>query len=293
MVVFLVNHNVEKATLWWNGSDTTYQTSYGWKNVYFNDNPSGGFLNNGLLRLDINNFWIDSTVIGGSTSCTAEFLRINGEAPTYGSSPAYIIYNGVVRDIVQQEPEYSGGVAGSPNFYSQVVLTFPANATYYTYAGRTIFVNTTSRTVTDLSVIQLSVPMGTQLTENGTDGGYPETSTSTGFFYNSSEQTGWAHHWSQFISGDSGAGLMFTDTDNQNLYIFDTIVGNKTGALNVLSSSIEFNPVERFQADDFTSPLDVTWHGAVVTFEGEPIYRSLDDVGLWVMVEHPPRVTVN
>ena len=85
---------------------------------------------------------------------------------------------------------------------------------------------------------------------------------------------------------------MFTDADNQNLYVFDSIAGNKTGALNVLSSGIEFNPVERYAAD-FTYPLDVTWHGAVVTFNGEPIYPSSGDAGLWVMVEHPPSVTVN
>ncbi|UCC58465.1 MAG: hypothetical protein JSW14_00625, partial [Candidatus Bathyarchaeum sp.] len=294
MLVFLVNDDVEKATLWWDGSDTVIQTSYAWQNIYFNDdpeyNPSYGVLNNGLTNLDVYNFDVVSSVVGGSTSCTADFLRVNNEEPNYGAEPAYVIYNGVVRDIVQQEPEYSGGVAGSPDFYAQVVLTFPANATYYTYEARTIFVNSSqSRTVSDLSAIQLSSLSGTQLTEDGTDGGYPETSTSTGLFYN---DTNWEHHWSQFVSGDSGAGLMFTDTDNQNLYIFDSIAGNKTGALNILGSGIELNPVEQYDAS-FTYPLELIWHGAVVTFEGEPIYRSVDDVGLWVIVENPPWITMD
>ncbi len=291
MLVFLVNDNVEKATLWWDGSDTATQTSYAWQNTFFNDNPGSGRLDNGLLELDVHNFYVVSNVAGGSTSCTADFLRLNNEEPVFGSSPAYVIYNGIVRDIVQQEPEYGGGVPDSPNFYSQVVLTLPANATYYTYTARTIFVNSSiSRTVSDLSAIQLSnLPSGTQLTENGTAGGYPETSTSTGLFCN---DVNWDHHWSQFISGDSGAGLMFTDTDNQKLYIFDSIAGNTTGALSVSSSYIELNPVERYDAN-FTYPLDVTWNGAVVTFEGEPIYSSVDDVGLWVMVEDPPLIIMD
>jgi len=293
MVVFLVDHTVEKATLWWSGNDTICQTPYAWENVYFNDNPSSRVLKNGLLELNVHNFWINSTVIGGSTSCTAEFMRINNVMPVYGASVAYVIYNGTVRDILQQESEWSSGIPNSPNLYSHVVLTFPANAPYYTYAARTIFVDSLKdRNVTDLSAIQLSVTIGTPLTENGTTiEGYPETSNSIGIFYNSSS-TGGAHHWSQFISGNSGAGLMFTDTDNQNLYVFDTIAGDNTGALNVTDSSIEFNPVERYPAD-FTYPLDVTWKGAVVTFEGEPIYPSSGYNGLWVMVEHPPSVTVN
>jgi len=300
MVVFSVNHTVKKATLWWSGNDTIRQTSYAWENVYFNDDvltdPDNALLFNGDLTLAVKivgsppRFEVTSTM-GASTS-TAKFLRINNEFPLFYADTAYVIYNGTVRDIVQQEPEYSGGVAGSPNFYSQVVLTLPANAPYYTYAARTIFVDSLKdRTLTDLSAIQLSVTTGTPLTENGTTiEGYPETN-STGIFYNNSS-TGGAHHWSQISSVDTGAGLMFTDTDNQNLYVFDTIAGYNTGALNVTDSSIEFNPVERYQAY-FKYPLDVTWKGAVVTFEGEPIYPSSGYNGLWVMVEHPPSVTVN
>ena len=205
---------------------------------------------------------------------------------------AYVIYNGTVRDIIQQEPEYKDGVADSPNFYSQVFLTLPANAPYYTYAARTIFVNSSqSRIVYDLSAIQISGLSGTPLTENGTSGGYPITSSSTVLFYDGSP-TGWDHHWSQISSGNSGAGVMFTDNNNQNLYIFDSIAPDNTGALNVLSSRIEVNPVERFTAP-FTYSLDLTWRGAVVTFDGEPIYPSSGDVGLWVMVEYPPSVTVD
>jgi hypothetical protein len=292
MLVFLVNNAISEVTLWWDGNDIATQTPYAWRNIYFNDNPSTGTLNNGFLRLNIYNFYVVSRVIGESTGYRADFMRVNDELPTYGAQPAYVIYNGTVRDIIQQEPEYSGGVAGCPNFYSQVFLTLPANAPYYTYASRTIFLNSLqSRSISDFSAIQLSGLSGTPLTENGTSGGYPVTSSSTGLFYDRSP-TGWAHHWSQISSGPAGAGLMFTDNNNQNLYIFDSIAGSKTGALNVLSSSIEVNPVERYAAS-FTNSLDLTWRGAVVTFKGEPIYPSSGYNGLWVMVEYPPSVTVN
>jgi len=293
MLVFLVNNAISEVTLWWDGNDRATQTSYAYENIYFNDNPSSGILRNGFLRLDINNFYVVSRVLGNSTSYRADFLRVNDELPTYGAQPAYVIYNGVVRDIIQQEPEYSGGVAGSPNFYSQVFLTLPANTPYYTYAARTIFVNSSqSRIVSDLSAIQISGLSGTPLTEDGTDGVYPETSSSTVLFYDGSP-TGWDHHWSQVSSGNSGAGLMFTDLYNQKLYTFDSIVDDKTGALNVTASRIEFNPVEQISVSPFKNPLDVTWYGAVVTFNGEPIYPSSGSNGLWVMVEYPPSVTVD
>jgi len=299
MLVFLVNHRVQKVTLWWDGRDTANQTSYAWKNRYFTgDDPANRLLTNGILSLTIDNFRITSRV--GTSTGTAEFLRINTRKPTYGASPAYVIHHGIVRDIVQQEAEWSGGIANCPNVYSQIYLTLPANATYYTYALRLIFVSSSqSRTITDLSAIQLSVSSGSQRTENGTSGGYPNPSSASGLFYNftsASFSTGWAHHWSEFISGSAGAGIMFTDEANRKLYIFDKIAGQKTGALNVISSSrtIEFNPLARSQYPaSFTYPLDVTWHGAVATFVNEPIYPTSGNIGLWVMVERPPTVAVS
>jgi len=302
MLVFLVSHEVEKVTLWWDGRDIAPQTSYAWKNRYFTgDNPANRLLTNGILSLTIDNFRITSRV--GTSTGTAEFLRINNEKPTYGAAPAYVIHHGIVRDIVQQEAEWSGGIASCPNVYSQIYLTLPANATYYTYALRLIFVSSSqSRTITDLSAIQLSVSSpssGQQRTENGTSGGYPISSSATGIFYNRTSvsfPTGWAHHWSEFISGSAGAGIMFTDEANRKLYIFDKIAGQKTGGLNVISSSrtIEFNPVARSSYPaSFTYPLDVTWHGAVATFVNEPIYPTSGNIGLWVIVERPPIIAVS
>jgi hypothetical protein len=310
MVVFLVNHKVQSVTIWWNGQDSATQTSYAWTNRYFTDNPANNVLSNGILSLAVGNFKITASI--GSTSSSTQFLRINGLNPSYGSAPAYVIFNGIVRDIVQQEAEWSGGIltssgatANCPNVYSQIYLTLPANATYYTYFGRLMFLNSSqSRTITDLSVIQLSVSGGSlsPLTENGTSGGYPIASSVATKFFNyttSGFQTGWAHHWSEFISsGSSGAGIMFPDNSNKGLYTFDNVAGHKTGALSVISSSttIEFDPVAQSQYPaSFTYPLDVNWQGVIVTFNNgqtNPIYPNSGNIGLWVMVENPPKISI-
>jgi hypothetical protein len=309
MVVFLINHNVQSVTFWWDGHDTATQTSYARTNRYFTDNPANNALSNGILSLTVGNFEITASI--GSSNSSTQFFRINGKNPSYGSAPSYVIYDGIVRDIVQQEAEWSGGIltstnppatANCSNVYSQIYVTLPANATYYTYAGRLMFLNSDqSRTIKDLSVIQLSVSGGSlsQLTENGTSGGYPISSAIAGQFYNFTSlsfQTGWAHHWSEFISSSSsGAGIMFPDNSNQELYTFDSVAGHEAGALNVSSSSktIEFDPLDpRSQySASFTYPQDVTWSGAVVTFhdnQTNTIYPTSGNIGLWVMVENPP-----
>jgi hypothetical protein len=297
MFVFLLNNEISETKLWWNGEDTEVQTPYAWRNIYFNDNPSSGLLENSRIELDIHNFWIESTTVGGSTNYRADFLRINGDDPSYGAEPAYVIYNGIVRDIVQQEPEFSGGgVPNSPNLYSQVVITLPANTPYYTYAVRTNFVDSLQpRIINDFSVVQLSNLNGAPMTEDGTSEGYPVSSSYVGIFSDGSPN-GWDHHWSQFISGNIGAGVMFTDTANEDLYLFDNETGTETGALVVddhwSDNSIEVNPVE-LTSVAFDSYRDVIWHGAIVTFSDEPIYPSDGYNGLWVMVEHPPVVMMS
>jgi hypothetical protein len=295
MLVFQINNEVSNVTLWWDGNDTAIQTPYAQENN-FNGDVSNTYhisLHNGKIDVDVD---IDSSRLvvtsnAGPTS-KAEFLRINGERPVFHAGTSCVIYNGSVRAILQQEPEYNSG--GATDLYSQLILTLPVNTNYYTYTSRIIFVDSTQdRTVNDLSVVQFSAFAGTPLTENGTLGGYPVTSSSAGSFYDQSP-TSRDHHWSQFISGSSGAGVMFSDIDNQ-LYPFDSIFGSETGAIvvdNVGTRSIEVNPVD-LDSVEFNYSLDLAWYGAVVTFSGEPVYPNAGYNGLWVMVEYPPSVTVN
>jgi hypothetical protein len=297
MLVFLVNSKVSKVTIWWNGSDAAKQTSCAYINRYFTgDNPSSGILTNGILTLQFGSgFTVTSTV--GTSTCTAKFMRINNKDSTYGSGQAYAIHHGIVRDIVHTEAEWSNGTTDCPNVYSHIVLTLPANATYYTYQLRLMFINSQQdRTINNLCPIKItpSVSGGQQQTENGTLSGYPTVSISSGTFYNYSTST-WAHHWSQYISGTRGAGIMFTDDANKMLYAFDPIAGDKTGALRVNSDrSIELLPVVRFQAQ-FKYALDLAWYGAVATFDAStPIYEVVGSqkTGLWITVEYPPTITV-
>ena len=303
MLVFLINKNVSKATIWWNGSDTAVQTPNAYVNRYFtvNTDPAQRTVSNGILTMRMNfsqlvsggvySFKVDSTV--GTSNSTAEFMRINNEVAHWGDSePTYAITNGTVRDVIQHEIEWKTGAPNCPNVYAQIVLTLPANSTYYTYQLRFMFVESIqSRNLSELCPIKLIASTGQPMTENGTASGYPIVSNATGLFYNFSAST-WTHHWSQFISETKGTGIMFTDNANQNLYFFDTKAGSQTGCLNVTNSIIELLPVKRAYAN-FTYALDVTWHGAVVTFDGTtPIYNNANQTGLWIIVEYPPTVAV-
>jgi len=305
MLVFLVNPNVSRVTIWWNGSDMTVQTPLAYTNKYFtvNTNPSQRTLNNTKLWLQLSfsdgTFRITSKM--GTSTATAVLMRINNKVARYGSSePMWAIVNGAVRVVLQHEVEWGPNaqdqIPNCPNVYAHIVLTLPANATYYTYQLRLMFVESQQkRNITDLCPIKLIASTGQPQTENGTVSGYPIVSSTTGVFYNFSDSN-WAHHWSQFISGTNGTGIMFTDSANQNLYIFDTIAGKKTGALRVNSTlrTIELLPVAMAPAN-FTYALDVTWYGAVVTFDGTtPIYKEEGGkgTGLWIIVEYPPTITV-
>jgi hypothetical protein len=226
-------------------------------------------------------------------------MRVNGEQSVYGSSLAYAITNGIVRDVIHQEPEWEGGVDNCPNFYAHIVITLPANVTYYTYALRMMFVDSNrNRNITDLCPVKLATSISQLQTENGTMNGYPIIWNGTGLLYNFSDQI-WAHHWSQFISasGTKGAGIIFTDKANQQLYVFDNMVGKKTGCLKVDSTTktIELLPITMAPVN-FTSAFDVTWHGAVSTFDSTtPIYQETNGKiqGSWISVEYPPTVAVS
>jgi len=163
MLVFLVNSKVSKVTIWWNGSDTAIQTSYAYKNNYFTVDTVQRTLTNGILNLKIDfssgSFRVISTVVGTSTRSTAEFMRINNDVADWGySEPTYAITSGTVRDIIHHEVEWGGGgITNCPNVYAHIVLTLPANATYYTYQLRFMFVESQrQRSITDFCSIKIN-----------------------------------------------------------------------------------------------------------------------------------------
>ena len=303
MIVFLLDSSVSDFTLWWDGSDEAVQTPLAYTSQYFTgDDPDDDTLTNGIVTLEIGSFSVRSTVDGTGTYSTANFMRINDEESVYGAGAAYVVHHGVVRDIVQQEAEWGtadggGGAHNCPNLYANIVITLPANATYYTYQLRLMFIDSAQpRSITDLCPISFTVSPSspTAMTENGTASGFPTVTNGTGTFYNFTADSWTAHHWSQLISGSRGAGIMFTDIANQRLYAFDSIAGSAVGALDIdtPSKTIELLPVAHDSAS-FTNAWDITWHGAVVTFDGTtPIYQTSDQSGLWILVEYPPTITV-
>ncbi|MCD6445525.1 hypothetical protein J7L49_01910 [Candidatus Bathyarchaeota archaeon] len=321
MLVFLANPNVSKVTIWWDGSDNAVQTRYAIydpnTSPFKNDDPDNGILTNGILDLTITRereeayhatvFKVISTL--GDSSVTARFMRINSENSTYGADPSYVIYHGIIRDIIQQEAEWSSGASGCPNFYAHIVITLPANATYYTYQFRLMFLQSQQdRSIDDLSLIELKTTVNKDkwgsewskiITENGTSASYPTISYNTGFFYNKSGV--WQHHWSEFIENNHGFGVMMTTKGNEQLYIFDEIAKNSTGGIKITNETtgnsqtvtMEIKPVE-LQTAAFKNALDTIWYGSVALFNGQkPIYPDGDKTtGLWMLVENPLIITV-
>jgi len=313
MLVFLANSQVSKVTVWWDGHDTANQTSYSIVNNYFTVNTNQRTLSNGKLTMQLNfsdGFRVDIKN-GSTTTSNATLMRINTNVARWGNSePTYAVVSGIVRLVVHHEVEWGDGSVGGSyqipnctNVYAHIVLTLPANVTYYTYQLRFMFLDAGSlnRTISDFCPIRLgtSLSINQLQTENGTLSGYPVVANASGsyLYYNFSDGK-WAHHWSQFIGGTSGtrgAGIMFTDSANQMLYRFDTIAGNTTGALksNFSAKTIEVLPVTPSYSAQFQYALDVMWYGAVVTFDGTtPIYQNSNNGGLWILAEYPPTIKV-
>jgi hypothetical protein len=311
MIVFLVDHTVENVTVWWDGRDVAKQREYGYKNYFFTgDDTAARHLSNGIINLDFHlndpDDYVRASTPSGSADSQARFMRVNNGVypkPMYGAKESYTIYNGVVRDIVQQEAEWQGGATSSPNVYSHLVFTLPAKANYYTYQLRTIFLDSPpsppspTRTLSDLSVLRVQCisPATVPLTENGQTGGLPSTSTARTQFYNDATHE---HQWSEFTdASNNGVGIMYTQSNNDKLYYFDSILGASTGALNILPSSpiIELDPVQR-AAVNLPLANDQIWKGAIVISGGGrlPIYpKSGPPTGLWILVEKLPTITVS
>lgn len=305
MIVFLINHHVSKAILWWDGSDTAVQTQYAYKNIYFtNDNTGNNILDNGVITLDLSNFATgvkSTTKTNPPISSWSNFARVNNIVPVYGSAASYTIHHGVVRDVIQQEPEWRYGVPNSPDLYGHIVITLPAGTNYYTYRVRNIFVPTSlPRDLSDLSLIQLKAPTGsyTQLTEDGQSAdGKPITSISTLLFDGG---TAHQHQWSEYIDSNyRGIGIITRSIFNDRMYAFDNMIGQHTGSISLDPSNkkVELDPIKRFPVD-LPQGFDITWVGGVVNFNsGNPvdsIYPSAGkNLGLWVLAEYPPTVSIS
>jgi hypothetical protein len=299
MLVFLLNGSVSDFTIWWDGNDNATQTPLAYRNRYFSDDVAGYKINNGKMNLQFSasGFDLESTV--GSVTTSANLMKVNDKLDTTDSLLSFVIPNGVVRDVVLGEAEYSGGVSNCPNFYTNIVVTLPAKVDYYTYQLHMMFLSilpSQNRVLSGLCPVAITTsasPVQTQ-TENLVLGGVPVVQNSSGTYIKSSSSS--AHHFSQYITlNGKGSGVMFTEKDYQRLYAFDSF-GAQTGSLNVTSNRlIELLPVDMASVS-FRTVYDIIWQGAVATFDNSaPICKMYDDTtpsGLWILAEYPPTLTV-
>jgi hypothetical protein len=293
IIVFRANRLTSKVTLWWNGSADAEQTPYAYTNTYFSDNVSNSLLNNGLTQLRFNNtgstLVVTSTV--GTISTSTTFTRINSNQSMFGSNPAYIIYNGVVRDIVTAEAEWHNGITGCPDVLSFIYFMFPANTTYYITSTRfTMLTTQQARTITNFCTSNTTGTVGTAAlkVEDGVSSGYPIIASATSFYYNS---TNWQHHFAEWInSQNQGYGVMLSTVGLSNLYAFDSF-GGKTGGINA-TRNVEILPVGLASVST-QAPYEFVFTTFVVVFDAGylPIYPNTGTAGLWVIAEYWPTIT--
>ncbi len=89
---------------------------------------------------------------------------------------------------------------------------------------------------------------------------------------------------------------MFTDNANQQLYAFNSFpASTSNGALKTSNGLLELLSVSQSQVQ-FTFAYDITWNGAVVTFDNTTplcgLYGGTTPYGYWIMAEYPPTLTV-
>ncbi|MCW3999277.1 MAG: hypothetical protein NWE93_03465 [Candidatus Bathyarchaeota archaeon] len=297
MLVFQLNSSITDFTIWWGGIDASNQTAMAYINRYFSDTDTT--LNNSNIRLQFGTTGFVLTSTAGTVTTTSTLMRINGQSDTTDPEYAYVITNGTVRDIVLGEAEYSGGITNCSNTYTSIIITLPAGVTYYTYQARLMFQETTrARNISDLCPVRVSTSISSPQTqtENGTLAGFPILDNSTTAFLNYTS-SGWTpHHFSQLTNGVKGTGLIFTDTANQRLYSFNAFSGSTSrGSIRTSTNLIELLPVSSSRVD-FKYAYDITWVGAVATFDGTTpicsLYQDTTPMGLWILAEYPPTLTV-
>lgn len=309
MIVFQVDHTYTHVKIWWDGKSSATPST---QTSPFIDNPASHTLNNGKILMNTDLPYGGKTEIktsippsgGASASVTATFFRFNvNKLPVYGSDLSFVITNGIVRDIIQQEPEFSGGIPGTSDTLTHIVITLPAGTTYYTYKLRALFLGTTQpRTLTELNVLSIdpwtSVDTYTKKTENGVDDSNnpitPLPAPSLANYYGRNDGAG-VHRWSELIdSNNRGAGILMHNSALGKLYEFDydAPIAYRSYIWND-GTKIEINPVRNGVSATFLTRTDITLNGAVVLFDGtsstSPIFnRSTDTQGLSLMVDKPP-----
>lgn len=307
MIVFLVNHHVSDVTIWWVDNDDAKQTKKAWENVYFKDDPTHGILqsvdknNNNLMKIGFSKWAPPQNYFETSyetTSVSSQFGLINSTSPLFPSLPVYIVYNGVIRDIVTQAAVVDTIDSSVPTIYNNYVITLPANCTYYTYQITNIMLSTEkNRKINNLCTISITIP-------NNVDKYIMKTLTGEvmevdGPTVNSPYSSG-DHRWIEYISGKTtytGGGILMMNEMSERLYIFDAYVFPQYAGEIIIGDKIDLSPISHTPLEGYKQYSRVTWYGAVMLFDSTSksdtiYYEDINGVyGLYAMVVHPPTIS--
>jgi hypothetical protein len=229
------------------------------------------------------------------------FGLTNSTAPTFPAGMTYVIYNGVVRDIVSQTAVVDTTDNSIPTIYYNYVITLPANCTYYTYQiTNTMLSTTTHRKINDLSFIKLTMPNGaSKYVMTDLKNKYMEVANPTTFPSQYKGLNRWVEYLSTSGSTYSGAGILMMQESVDRIFKFDQdIAPMSTGRVNLLSASLQLSPVLLLPLTNYQSYSQVTWYGAVLLFKSNSQYDTIyyregvaNAHGLYSMVVYPPTIS--
>jgi len=296
MIVTEVNTSVTSVTVYWKGLDSQNQTPYAIPKSFVNkyrfaqDSISKNIINNGLLIFNIQNSGVQISVTdeNGRNLGVIYYVRADNVVSFSGGGFTFTIVNGVVRDILQVEPENSAGFGSAYSAYFQVVTLIPWKSNLTQVFVRAFFVATTqTRTVNDLMFVQLKPSFGNiQIfidNGNSNSNNYLDSySSNYGDYYN--QQSSNAHFWGMFCSYNGNSqnpdptkcnrlsiGFLMTQNNLQSLYNFPSIQNQPYAGVfagqscKPLSPCIEIDPylanVKNNNQLQFSTAYTIAWTG--------------------------------
>jgi hypothetical protein len=330
MIVVEAYTNTQTITISWNGLDSTNQTPYSIPGTvasgkYFTAPGSNTFTNSNI-KVQMNtggSVYIQVSTMGGSSLASVYFVRVDGVSSTAQGGYTETLIPGVVRDILQVEPENQAGFGNAYDTYFQVVVLIPAKTNWVQTFQRVFFVNDSSsvypRSVNDAMLSKL-IPSSSSLKLNWfiqaattpTSNVYAEVSTSSAQSFNQSTPNGEYHLWGVYCSGSvqsghdpcaSGynVGYLMTTSGLMSLYYFPANFSSKnpcSAGVRAQAGSSPYAEVDPLIPNSgcggisFYQTYTVSWSG-MFWFWPSGQSSQMDPYMLSVLVESPLSVSVS
>jgi hypothetical protein len=328
MVVVEAYTNTQTITISWNGLDSTNQTPYSIPGTvasgrYFTVPGSNTFANSNI-KVQMNtggSVYIQVSTMSGSNLGSVYFIRADKVNSTAYGNYTETLIPGVVRDILQVEPENSGGFGQAYDTYFQVVVLIPARTNWVQTFQRVFFVNDSSlvypRGVSDLMLAKLipaksSLDWFIQGATTPTSNLYTEVSSTTPQPFNQSTPNGEYHLWGVYCSGsvrsgkdpcNSGynVGYLMTSNGLMSLYYFPANFSSKNLCSAGVRAQTGSNPYAEVDpliphsgcgGMSFFETYTVSWSG-MLWFWPSGQSSQMDPYMLSVLVESPLSISVS